>query len=256
VRARDHRGILGRLQEPELGDPIVAHNPGRRISQDLGNSVHELYSATAALPRGVLELGGGYGRVAWAMLEEFPHARYVVCDIPPALAVAQRYLTELFADRPAFRFRHFDSQAEVAEELGRAQLVFLTPNQLALLDPLDIELFVSISSLHEMRPEQISHYIEPADRHTRGLRLPQAVGALAQPRGPCRHRPRRLPDPTRLGAGLRARPPDPARSSMRCTACRADEPPAPSGLQRRPVDAGGLQRAPHRAVGRATRAVP
>lgn len=156
MRARDQRGILGRLQEPELGDPIVAAYRGRRISQDLGNSMHELYSATAALPRGevgargVLELGGGYGRVAWAMLEEFPHARFVVCDIPPALAVAQRYLTERFADRPTFRFRHFDSHAEIADELARAQLVFLTPNQLALLDPLDVEPFVNISSLHDV----------------------------------------------------------------------------------------------------------
>ena len=96
------RGILGRLQEPELGDPIVAQYRGRRISQDLGNSVHELCRATAALPRGVLELGGGYGRVAWAMLEEFPHARYIVCDIPPALAVAQRYLTSSSPTGPRF----------------------------------------------------------------------------------------------------------------------------------------------------------
>jgi len=57
----------------------------------------------------------------------------------------------------------------VAKELVRAQLVLLTPNQLALLDPLDVELFVNIRSLHEMRPEQIAHYIEQADRHTRGF---------------------------------------------------------------------------------------
>jgi putative sugar O-methyltransferase len=175
VGRRDRRGILDRLEEPELGDPVAARYRGRRISQDLGNSVFELYSATAALPggelgpRGVLELGGGYGRVAWVFLEEFPHARYVLCDIPPALAVAQRYLTELFPDRRAFRFRPFDDGALVAEELAQAQIAFLTPNQLALLDPLDVELFVNISSLHEMRPEQIAYYLTEADRHTRGF---------------------------------------------------------------------------------------
>jgi len=31
----------------------------------------------------VLELGGGYGRVAWAFLEEFPRAPYILYDIPP-----------------------------------------------------------------------------------------------------------------------------------------------------------------------------
>jgi len=174
VRRIDRRGILTRLEEPALGDPIIARYRGRRISQDLCNSVLELYSATAALPGGapgpggVLELGGGYGRVAWVFLEEFPAARYILCDIPPALGVAQRYLTTLFPDRRAFRFRHFDSYAEIADELAAAQIAFLTPNQLDLVDPLGVDLFVNISSLHEMRPDQIAHYLGQVDRHTAG----------------------------------------------------------------------------------------
>jgi putative sugar O-methyltransferase len=174
VRRRDARGILTRLEEPTLGDPIVATYRGRRISQDLSNSVLELYSATAALPDntpgagGVLELGGGYGRVAWVFLEEFPQARYILCDIPPALAIAQQYLTTLFPARRTFRFRHFDHHDEVAEELAQAQIAFLTPNQLAILEPLGVDLFVNISSLHEMRPPQIAHYLGQVDRHTAG----------------------------------------------------------------------------------------
>jgi len=175
VRRRDHRGILERLQEPLLGDPVVAIHRGRRISQDLGNSVLDLYRATVGFPaagpgpRSVLEIGGGYGRVAWVFLEEFPCVRYILCDIPPALAIAQRYLTELFPERRAFRFRHFDGHAEVADELAQAQIVFLTPNQLELLEPLGVDLFMNISSLHEMRPEQIAYYLNEADRHTNGF---------------------------------------------------------------------------------------
>jgi putative sugar O-methyltransferase len=175
VRRIDRLDILLRLEEPELGDPVVATHRGRRISQDLCNSVHELYSATAALPGnapgpgGVLELGGGYGRVAWVFLEQFPQTRYILCDIPPALAIAQEYLTTLLPQRRAFRFRHFDDHAEVADELAAAQIAFLTPNQLELLEPLGVSLFVNISSLHEMRPDQIAHYLREADRHTDGF---------------------------------------------------------------------------------------
>jgi putative sugar O-methyltransferase len=174
VRRRDPRGLLDRLDEPALGDPVAATYRGRRISQDVCNSVHELYSATAGVPGnepgpgGVLELGAGYGRVAWAFLEAFPARRYIVCDIPPALGIAQQYLTTLFPDRVTFRFRHFDDGAEVAGELAAAQLAFLTPNQLELLDPLGVSLFVNISSLHEMRPEQIAYYLGQVDRHTDG----------------------------------------------------------------------------------------
>jgi putative sugar O-methyltransferase len=174
VRRRDRRGILDRLEEPELGEPVTATYRGRRISQDLCNSVHELYAATAALPDGapgaggVLELGGGYGRVAWLFLEEFPRTRYILCDIPPALGIAQQYLSTLFPERRVFRFRHFEHHDEVGDELAAAQIAFITPNQLELLEPLGVDLFVNISSLHEMRPEQIAHYVEQVDRHTAG----------------------------------------------------------------------------------------
>ncbi|MDT7713252.1 MAG: hypothetical protein QOG46_1974 [Pseudonocardiales bacterium] len=187
VRRVDRRGILTRLQEPALGDPVVASYRGRRISQDLCNSVHELYSATAAFPEnrpgpgGVLELGGGYGRVAWVFMEEFPEARYILCDIPPALAIAQEYLTTLFPDRRTFRFRHFDDEAEVADELAAAQLVFLTPNQLSMLAPLGVSLSVNISSLHEMRPEQIAHYLGEVDRHTNGFFYTKQWGSWHNP---------------------------------------------------------------------------
>lgn len=175
VRRRDPRAILERLEEPVLGDPVVASYRGRRISQDLCNSVYELYSATALFagnrpgPGGVLELGGGYGRLAWVFLEEFPTSRYILCDIPPALAVAQQYLTTVLPDRRVFRFRHFDDHNEIADEFAEAQIAFLTPNQLDLLEPLGVSLFVNISSLHEMRPEQIAHYLGQVDRHTDGV---------------------------------------------------------------------------------------
>lgn len=174
VRRHDRHDILLRLEEPALGDPIVATYRGRRISQDLCNSVLELYSATVGLPGGapgaggVLELGGGYGRVAWVFLEQFPASRYILCDIPPALGIAQQYLTTLFPERRTFRFRHFDAYDEIADELAEAQIAFLTPNQLELISPLGVDLFVNISSLHEMRPEQIAHYLGEVDRHTSG----------------------------------------------------------------------------------------
>jgi putative sugar O-methyltransferase len=174
VRARDPHGLLDVLEEPALGNPITVEYRGRAVCQDLSNSVHEITSMLEGSPPGwrpdrVIELGGGYGRVAWAMLRTFPSVRYVLVDIPPALAIAQRYLTELFDDRRVFRFRSFEDGAAVAEELDRAQIAFLTPNQLDLLAPLRADLFINISSLHEMRREQIAHYLRAVDTHCAGV---------------------------------------------------------------------------------------
>jgi hypothetical protein len=102
------------------------------------------------------------------LLRAVPGVRCIVCDIPPALAIAQRYLTGVFGELPTFRFRRFDDPAAVIPELERARLGFLLPHQLAALPALGADLFVNISSLHEMRHEQIANWFTLIDRHTRG----------------------------------------------------------------------------------------
>src|ERR1700694_4053906 len=111
VRRRDRFGFLDRLAEPALGSPILVRHRGRHVSQDLANSVLELYSILDAFPAGipedatVVELGGGYGRLGWLLLSIFPGIRYIAIDIPPALAVTQEYLTRLFPELSAARFQ-------------------------------------------------------------------------------------------------------------------------------------------------------
>jgi len=173
VHGRDRRNVLAQLQEPLLGHPVYIDYRGRRVSEDLCNSVLEFTAMTESLPAGesigsVIELGAGYGRIAWVFLSAMPEVRYVVVDIPPALAVAERYLSSLFADRRVFGFRHFDGFAEVADEFDAAQIAFLTPNQLDLLPPQGADLFVNVSSLHEMRPDQIEHYFSAIQTHCAG----------------------------------------------------------------------------------------
>ncbi len=173
VHRRDRRRLLLQLEEPLLGHPVYIDYRGRRVSEDLCNSVLEFTAITEAIPAdepigSVIELGAGYGRLAWVFLTVLHDVRYLVVDIPPALAIAEQYLSTLFADRRVFGFRHFDSYADVADELQAAQLVFLTPNQLDLLPPQQVDLFVNVSSLHEMRPDQIEHYFDAIGTHCAG----------------------------------------------------------------------------------------
>jgi putative sugar O-methyltransferase len=175
--ARSHGAgpLLDQLTEPELGRPLTVRYRGRRVSQDLANSALEVAAILEALPKPlsasprVLEIGGGYGRIAWAVLSTVPGARYVIVDIAPALALAQRYLTSVFPDLPTFRFRRFDDAAAVADELDSARLAFLTPDQLELLEPLGAEIALTVSSLHEMLPALVGRYLELVDRHCDGV---------------------------------------------------------------------------------------
>lgn len=172
VEKNDTEQLLRKLQEPAEGNPPEVYRDGRLISQDLANSVLE-YEAILhpSLDRRevktILELGPGYGRTAYVFLALQPGCRYVLVDIPPALYVAQRYLSSVFPDRKCFHFRAFDDFAGVEREFLDADIVFLTPNQLELLPDKSVDLFLNISSLHEMRMDQIQYYFGEIARLTR-----------------------------------------------------------------------------------------
>ncbi|OGO54091.1 MAG: hypothetical protein A2Z32_13180 [Chloroflexi bacterium RBG_16_69_14] len=175
ARRRGARHRLDVLQEPMLGNPILIRHGRRSISQDLANSALELDAIEEALTHSlaagetVIELGAGYGRLAWMALASTPGLRYILVDIPPALAIAEEYLTSLFPQRRAFRFRHFDRHEDIAAELGQAEIVFLTPNQLDAIPPQRADLFINISSFQEMRPDQIANFLVQVGRHTDGI---------------------------------------------------------------------------------------
>lgn len=168
------RTVADRLEEPELGDPIAVRYRGRRISEDLANSLLE-YGSIAECVSGprlrdatLLEIGAGYGRFADLFLAAQPHARAVIVDIPPALALAQAYLTARHPALPTHRFSRGCGNTTLTQAVNDSRLAFLTPNQFAALAPIGADVVVNISSLHEMLPEQVTEYLRLIDRHAAG----------------------------------------------------------------------------------------
>jgi len=161
--------LLRQLEEPLEGNPPSFQLSGKTISQDLANSVLEYHSVAGGFPnidslKTIMELGGGYGRTAYVFLRMMPQVRYVMVDIPPALYIAERYLTGQFPDRKAFRYRSFGRFTEIEEEFRQSNLAFFMPDQLELLPENMTDLFMAIDCLHEMRPEQIKRYFMTIDR--------------------------------------------------------------------------------------------
>jgi SAM-dependent methyltransferase len=134
------------LPEPEAGNPLPVRWNGRLISQDLANSALEANAIARTLrgnvPRSILEVGAGYGRTAYTLLNLFPNATYTIVDIEPALSISRWYLTSLI---PAERLR------------------FVTPLAVTHIQPGSVDLVVSISSLPEMRDDQVAAYMRLFD---------------------------------------------------------------------------------------------
>jgi len=169
----DQQGLLRNLEEPAEGTPFPFHWRGKLISQDLANSLLEYYAIREHFAPGseervtVCELGAGYGRNAFVFLKALPRCKYIIVDIPPALWVAERYLTRVFPERRAFKFRPFAGFDEIADEFQAADLAFLLPHQAEMLPRKSVNLFLNISSLHEMTPDQIQAYFRLIDNLTR-----------------------------------------------------------------------------------------
>ncbi len=174
AKLNDRLGVLDRLEEPSLGNPIYAEIDGRRISQDLCHTTIEL---NAIIPEigwhaekafTAYELGAGHGRIGLALLTLFPNARYVVIDIPPALHVSQWYLSTLLGSGRTFRWRQFDSYRDVAAEFEASRVAFLLPHQAAMLPDKSADLFVNVCSIQEMTREHVSLWFREIDRLCRG----------------------------------------------------------------------------------------
>lgn len=164
--------ILDKINEPLVGNPFVISYKNKLISQDLCNSVYDFTSIfnNIRLPKKpkIAELGAGYGRVGYVLLKMIPDSTYCVIDIPPALFIAQNYLSKVFNKEEIFEFRPFKSFKEVKNEFEASRIRFLMPHQMELLPKKYFDLIINISSLHEMTREQIKNYIKQIDRLCKG----------------------------------------------------------------------------------------
>jgi hypothetical protein len=170
----DKLGLCARLTEPELGNPIRVTIDGRLISQDLATSIAEINCFLPHLPKTedpieVLEIGGGYGRLAHALFQTRPVGRYLIVDIPPALQICAQYLSRLMPNLRVFKARSFERWEDVSQEIDASDLVFLFPHQLQLVPDGYLDASLAVSSLHEMRLSQANSYLAEMGRVSRRL---------------------------------------------------------------------------------------
>ncbi len=172
IMARLDRNYLRkRVSEPTVGNPFRITAGRTLLSQDLATSILEC-NVLVDLTKGVTspriaELGAGYGRVAHTYVKAVG-GKYVVFDIPPALAVAQWYMEQTLGSDQIFRFRHFERFEDVRSALEAASVVFCTPNQMRLFPDGYFDVTLSISSLPEMRPDQVELFLTELQRLSNG----------------------------------------------------------------------------------------
>ena len=171
VLSNDTCGILNGLDELTAGNPLRIWRHGRLISSDLAHSVRERNMLLESLKLDgrenltVAELGAGHGRLA-EVFGRTTNYRFFIFDVTPALYVSQWYVKSIFPHEKIFEFRHFDTFAEIEEELRGCRYAFFTANQIEMIPNDSINLFINMNSLMEMRAEQIRIFLDHIDRLT------------------------------------------------------------------------------------------
>ncbi len=122
------------------------------------------------------ELGSGYGGQAEVLLKLFPHCRYVICDIPPQVYVAEQYLKSVFPGEVA-GYRETKAMDDI--DLGnlKKRVTVITPWQIKKLKG-SVGLFWSSTTFQEMEPATVKMYFERLREH-----LGRYVYLLQLPKG-------------------------------------------------------------------------
>jgi putative sugar O-methyltransferase len=178
VKQLDTEGFLETHSDPEVGgttDQEVLF--GRSCSLDFLQSVEEAYrirdswrqAGRSGVPRVIVELGAGYGRLAYVCRKMFPESSYVILDLPEALICSKSWLSRVLGSETVDYH-----QTKDAKQLGRSSLeggkvFFLLPHKIEAIGNDAVDAFVNIYSFAEMPPPSIANYFRHLDRITNGI---------------------------------------------------------------------------------------
>jgi hypothetical protein len=178
VRLVDRFNFLTEASEPAAGGTRYQVSiEGRPMSLDFLQSVEEAYaildawelSGHTGTPRIIVELGAGYGRLAYVARKLFKDCTYVILDLPEALLCASSWLGRVL---PGEVQPYEVSRNE--NRLGREQLLSkgvwtLGAHQIEAVQDDAADAFVNIYSFAEMPRASIENYFAHVDRISSGV---------------------------------------------------------------------------------------
>lgn len=178
IRDIDRLHVLERIEDSPIGGTRTkAMIEGRTVSLDFLQSLEEAYaildawtaSGHSGNPRVFVELGAGYGRLAYVIRKMLPDSTFVILDLPEALLCSSTWLDRSLpgevksyeASRQAAHFSRNDLLGHRVWTLGAHQIEAIASDA--------VDVFINIYSFAEMPVESILNYFGHVDRLTRGV---------------------------------------------------------------------------------------
>lgn len=165
----ENKYAIADLVSPPIGNPYGHLFQGTFVRA--GSDYHHYYAQAinALLPAGkrgvVLELGGGFGGMAYFLVRDNPDATYIDFDLPEALALASYYLLKAFPDLPVSLYGEAEFNAET---IANSRIVMMPSFEILKLAPKSVDVAFNSYSLAEMSASTIDEYIREIARSTSG----------------------------------------------------------------------------------------
>lgn len=174
----DADGFLATAAEPAAGgagDQEVID--GRPMSLDFLQSVDEMFKLRKAWseagrdgsPRLVVELGAGYGRLAYVCRRMLPGTTYVILDLPEALTCAASWLGRVLNGEVVPYAEGRATGVLTREKLLARKVWTLGVQQIEDIAPGAVDAFVNVFGFAEMPRRSIENYFGHVDRIVDGV---------------------------------------------------------------------------------------
>lgn len=161
----------GRAEKLERGGvaiPEILSGAAKYNESKVYDSIENMFYIESILEHSTyaplfLEIGAGAGLTSLLLLDRVPNSKVVICDLPVSICVGYT-LTCFFGQSTQFKALLPHQISAEALKMGLFDIAFITPDQLALLEPGSVDGIVNVHSMQEMTIATIRSYFE-AIRH-------------------------------------------------------------------------------------------
>lgn len=162
------RFAVADLAGPNIGNPFGVMLEGTLVRFEAPYQHYCAYRLSTLLdagPRAVVEVGGGFGGMAYFLIRDRQPLTYFDFDLPETIALASYFLMKAF---PSLNFLLYGEAAMKPEEIARVNVVLMPLFEIEQLQPRSVDVTFSSHSISALPLEFIAHYVEIIGRITQG----------------------------------------------------------------------------------------
>ena len=124
----------------------------------------------------VVELGSGVGFLGYLLKKLNTNIKYICCDLPPAILIAEKYLKNCGFKVAGYKyFKEIKSLKEI--EFDKYDCFCLPSWKAELLKDLDNDLFINCGSFQEMEKKQVKNYMNIFFNNAKNVLLHQTINS-------------------------------------------------------------------------------